>query len=52
MFGIGQFRIPGRPRTIAYICAKARLMRVTSYQEDKQTRKLRLSCPKKENLKR
>ena len=36
-FEIGEFRIPGRPRTSACFCAKATLMRVTSYQEDKQT---------------
>ena len=34
---IGKFRIPGRPRTSAYFCAKARLMRVTFHKEDKQT---------------
>ena len=34
---IGEFRIPGRPRTSACFCAKVRLMRVTSHQEDKQT---------------
>ena len=34
---IGEFRIPGRPRTSACFCAKARLMRVTSHQENKQT---------------
>ena len=33
--GIGELRIPGRPRTIACFCAKARLTRVTSHQEDK-----------------
>ena len=34
---IGEFRIPERPRTSACFCAKVRLMRVTSHQEDKQT---------------
>ena len=34
---IGEFPIPGRPRTSASFCAKVRLMRVTSLQEDKQT---------------
>ena len=34
---IGEFRIPGRPRTSACFCAKARLMRVTFHKEDKQT---------------
>ena len=34
---MGEFRILGRPRTSACFCAKARLMRVTSHQEDKQT---------------
>ena len=34
---IGEFRIPGRPRTSACFCAKVKLMRVTSHQEDKQT---------------
>ena len=50
---IGEFRIPGRPRTSACFCAKARLMGVTSHQEDKQTGG---NCgwvvEKKENLKR
>ena len=32
-FFILMFRNPGRPRTSAYFCAKARLMRVTSHQE-------------------
>ena len=30
------FRNPGRPRTSACFCAKARLMHVTSHQEDKK----------------
>ena len=34
---ICEFRIPWRPRTSACFCAKARLVRVTSHQEDKQT---------------
>ena len=34
---IGEFRIPGLPRTSACFCAKARLTGVTSHQEDKQT---------------
>ena len=34
---IGEFRILGRPRTSACFFVKARLMRVTSHQEDKQT---------------
>ena len=37
---IGEFRIPGQPRMSACVCAKTRLMRVTSCQEDKQTWKL------------
>ena len=37
ILAIGQFRIPGRPRKSACFCAKARLLRVTSHQEDKQT---------------
>ena len=48
---IGEFRIPGQWQVL-FFCEKARLMRVTSHQEDKQTmRKLRLRCQKKETLK-
>ena len=50
---IGKFRIPRRPWDEPLFCAKARLMRVTSHQEDKQTYE---NCgwvgEKKENLKR
>ena len=35
--GIGKFLIPGRPRRSACFCVKARLIRVTSHKEDKQT---------------
>ena len=34
---IGKFCIPGRLRASACFRAKARLMRVTSWQDDKQT---------------
>ena len=36
ILAIGQFHIPGRPRKSACFCTKARLLRVTSHQEDKQ----------------
>ena len=34
---MGKFRIPGRLRASVCFLAKARLMLVTSWQEDKQT---------------
>ena len=50
---IGRFRIPGRPRKSACFCAKARLLWVTSHQEDKQTwENCSWVAEKKENLKR
>jgi len=50
---IGEFRIPGRARTSSCFCAKARLMRITSHQEDKQTwENCGWVAEKKENLKR
>ena len=43
-------RIPRRPRTSACFCAKARLMRVTSHQEDKQHEKTEAELEKKSNI--
>ena len=47
---IGKFRIPRRSRTRACFCAKARLMRVTSHQEDKQHEKTEAELEKKSNI--
>ena len=53
ILAIGRFRIPGRPRKSACFCAKARLLWVTSHQEDKQTwENCSWVAEKKENLKR
>ena len=49
----GKFRIFGWPRARACFRTKARLMRVTSWQEDKQTEKTAAELPEnEENLKR
>ena len=48
----GKFRIFGWPRASACFRTKARLMRVTSWQEDKQTEKTVAELPEnEENLK-
>ena len=48
----GKFRIFRRPRASACFRMKARLMRVTSWQEDKQTEKTAAELPEnEENLK-
>ena len=44
---IGKFRTPRWPSTSACFCAKARLMRVTSHQEDKQHEKTESELEKK-----